>query len=186
MHKTKDIIITSLIVGTLTPGWTNTYSENSVMIRILRDSKVMQVVSGNQVIKSYPIAVGKKEKPTPIGDFTVINKLENPVWYPTGKEPVPSGKNNPLGSRWLGLSIKGYGIHGTNQPASIGKAASGGCIRMKDKDLKELFGIISIGTSVSITHSEVTPDLTVSLSTTCPKTSSLAAISKDSTSRPFN
>jgi len=63
---------------------------------------------------------------------------------------VAPGKTNPLGSRWMGLSAKGYGIHGTNVPTSIGKAASHGCIRMAKHDLEELFEMVTVGTIVEL------------------------------------
>jgi lipoprotein-anchoring transpeptidase ErfK/SrfK len=63
---------------------------------------------------------------------------------------VAPGKNNPIGTRWMGLSKDGYGIHGTNAPASIGHAASHGCIRMRQQDLEELFDLIPVGTAVKI------------------------------------
>jgi lipoprotein-anchoring transpeptidase ErfK/SrfK len=66
---------------------------------------------------------------------------------------VGPGKNNPLGTRWMGLGYKGYGIHGTNVPSSIGKAASHGCIRMRQHDVEELFALVDVGTTVEL-HGE--------------------------------
>ena len=63
---------------------------------------------------------------------------------------MPPGKSNPLGTRWMGLSAKGYGIHGTNVPSSIGKSASHGCIRMRQSDLEELFEMVDIGVAVEL------------------------------------
>ena len=81
--------------------------------------------------------------------IAIINRVQHPTWYgPSGV--VPPGKNNPLGSRWMGLSMKGYGIHGTNVPSSIGKAASHGCIRMRQTDLEELFELVTVGTIVEL------------------------------------
>jgi hypothetical protein len=87
--------------------------------------------------------------PSPTGDFTVVNRLENPTYYRPGVVIEP-GVSNPLGTRWMGLSQKGFGIHGTNQPKSIGKAASHGCIRMTQADLEELFTLVHVGDTVSI------------------------------------
>ena len=80
--------------------------------------------------------MGKPLTPTPKGDFTIINKAMNP--------------RGPYGTRWMGLSKPHIGIHGTNNPASIGKAVSHGCIRMMNKDVEELFDLVEIGTRVSI------------------------------------
>lgn len=108
------------------------------------------------VVKTYPIGIGAPETPTPTGEFEIRNKIVNPTWYsPDG--PIPPGDpNNLLGTRWMGISSqkislsKGYGIHGTTEPESIGKAVSDGCIRMLNEDVEELFGFVTIGTPVII------------------------------------
>ena len=122
-------------------------------IVIYRDKRVLAFYSDDSLIKKYKIAVGKSKTPTPKGDFKIINKVKNPAWYPKGKNPVEPGVDNPVGSRWMGLDIKGYGIHGTNVPSSIGKSVSHGCIRMKKKDVEELFSMVDVGTTVVITDS---------------------------------
>ena len=73
--------------------------------------------------------MGKPSTPSPVGTFTIERRVMNPTYSHDGRV-VPPGPNNPVGTRWMGLSIRGYGIHGTNVPSSIGKAASHGCIRM--------------------------------------------------------
>jgi lipoprotein-anchoring transpeptidase ErfK/SrfK len=103
----------------------------------------------DRVVKLYDVAVGKRSTPSPAGRHQVINRIAHPTWYNHGK-PVPPGKKNPLGTRWLGISSKGYGIHGTNAPLSIGKAASGGCIRMRNADVEELFNLIQVGVEVDL------------------------------------
>lgn len=110
------------------------------------------LMSGAEALKVYDVAVGKASTPSPEGEFRIINRIPNPAWYQPGKVVAP-GKGNPLGTRWMGLSAKGYGIHGTNAPKSIGKAASHGCIRMRAVDLEELFDLVSIGVVVEI-HGE--------------------------------
>jgi lipoprotein-anchoring transpeptidase ErfK/SrfK len=115
----------------------------------------MVVLSGDRVMKIYDVAVGAAWTPSPEGEFRIINRIPNPAWYTTGKVVAP-GKGNPLGSRWMGLSAKGYGIHGTNAPKSIGKAASHGCIRMRKEDLEELFELVSVGVVVEICGERVT------------------------------
>jgi len=95
------------------------------------------------------VAVGKAATPTPQGEFRIINRIPNPTWYWPGKIVGP-GKDNPLGSRWMGLNAPGFGIHGTNAPQSIGKAASHGCIRMRKRDLEELFDLVTVGITVEL------------------------------------
>ena len=117
------------------------------------DRKLALLVDG-RVLKVYDVAVGKNSTPTPQGKYVVINRVPNPTWYgPQG--PVAPGKSNPIGTRWMGLSVAGYGIHGTNAPSSIGHAASHGCIRMRQQDLEELFDLVEIGTPVEIQNVEM-------------------------------
>src|SRR5205085_6157012 len=91
----------------------------------------------------------KPTTPSPTGQFTVMNKVSNPVYRAHGQD-VAAGSNNPVGTRWIGLSLKGYGIHGTNAPKSIGKDASHGCIRMRNKDVEELFELVAVGVPVEL------------------------------------
>ena len=107
------------------------------------------LLEGDRVLRIYDVAVGKSSTPTPQGKFTIINRVPNPTYYASSGTVAP-GTNNPLGSRWMGLSAKGYGIHGTNVPSSIGKAASHGCVRMRKQDLEELFEMVTVGTSVEL------------------------------------
>jgi lipoprotein-anchoring transpeptidase ErfK/SrfK len=94
----------------------------------------LKLFEGNGLIKAYPIAVGKILSPTPSGTYTIINKQLNP--------------GGPFGVLWMGLSKPHYGIHGTNNPASIGKNVSHGCIRMFNHDVLELSSSVPIGTRV--------------------------------------
>ena len=109
-------------------------------VNINTTSRILTLLSGNQQMYKYPIAVGKPSTPTPTGSYSIINKIINP--------------GGALGTRWLGLNIPGgnYGIHGTNNPDSIGKAVSNGCIRLHNKDVEQLFSYVSVGTQVTITN----------------------------------
>jgi lipoprotein-anchoring transpeptidase ErfK/SrfK len=120
------------------------------------DRKLALMESG-RVVRIFPTAVGAPKSPSPAGSFTILNRITDPTWYTKGKI-VPPGKANPLGTRWLGLSVKGYGIHGTNIPSSIGRNASHGCIRMRNRDVEQLFELVSVGDVVEF-HSERTPEL---------------------------
>jgi hypothetical protein len=109
----------------------------------------LALLEEGRVLKIYSVAVGAGESPSPEGEFTVMSRLENPTYYKPGTVIAP-GKSNPLGTRWMGLDKKGYGIHGTNLPNSIGKAASHGCIRMRQHDLEELFTLVRVGDKVQL------------------------------------
>jgi len=109
----------------------------------------LALIENGRVLKVYATAVGAPVSPSPNGTFTVVNRIPNPTWYTPGKV-VPPGKDNPLGTRWLGLSLKGFGIHGTNSPRSIGKAKSHGCIRLRNQDVEELFELVRAGDVVEL------------------------------------
>ena len=115
------------------------------------DRKIALIEDG-QVVKVYPIAVGKRTTPSPTGSFQIASHIVKPAWYQPGKVVGP-GPANPLGTRWMGLGYKGYGIHGTNRPRSIGKAASHGCIRMRNRDVEELFELVQVGDPVELVDS---------------------------------
>jgi L,D-transpeptidase ErfK/SrfK len=98
------------------------------------------------------VAVGATATPSPTGEFTIVSRVANPAYYHPGTV-IPPGESNPLGTRWLGLSQKGYGIHGTNVPRSVGHARSHGCIRLRNRDVEKLFAMLQVGDAVEI-HGE--------------------------------
>ncbi len=122
--------------------------QKRVIVVSLKDCKLALVVDG-QVKKIYTVAVGKPSTPSPVGTFTIERRIANPTYHHNGKTVLP-GPGNPVGTRWMGLSIAGYGIHGTNEPKSIGKAASHGCIRMAKADLEEFYALVAVGDTVEL------------------------------------
>jgi lipoprotein-anchoring transpeptidase ErfK/SrfK len=119
------------------------------LILVSIPDRKLALIDDGKVVKIFPVAVGKESTPSPEGTFVVKSRVANPTYYHNGTVIAP-GPTNPLGTRWMGLSEKGYGIHGTNAPNSIGKAASHGCIRMAKKDLEELFPLVKVGDAVEI------------------------------------
>ncbi|MGO9084598.1 MAG: L,D-transpeptidase [Candidatus Sulfotelmatobacter sp.] len=115
----------------------------------------LAVLEDGTVLAQFPIAVGAAASPSPTGEFQIINRVSNPTYYRPGTV-IPTGKDNPVGTRWLGLSQKGYGIHGTNAPRSIGQAASHGCIRLRNRDMERLFTMLRVGDVVKIRGERVT------------------------------
>ncbi|WAH36657.1 L,D-transpeptidase [Alicyclobacillus dauci] len=101
----------------------------------LSDRK-LHLLSGNVVLKSYPIGIGRVLSQTPAGEYTIVNRQANP--------------GGPYGAYWLGLSRPHYGIHGTNRPESIGRRVSKGCVRMHNRDVLDLEKQVDIGTRVTI------------------------------------
>lgn len=121
-------------------------AKNNLAILIEVDKKQLSIIdlSSNKVIKSYVIATGKPTTPTPLGTFKIIEKAK---W------------GGGFGSRWMGLDVPWgkYGIHGTNKPGSIGFNASAGCIRMRNKDVEELYNIVDYNTTVAIIGGDYGP-----------------------------
>ena len=131
-------------------------SERRLVINVR--ARTLELFENGEWMKSYPIAVGKPSTPTPLGTFQVSTKVKNPTWYGPNKQVIPPGKKNPVGTRWMGLDKKGYGIHGTNDPDSIGLAASHGCIRMLNREAEDLFARLEVGDQVEILAEPVTAD----------------------------
>jgi lipoprotein-anchoring transpeptidase ErfK/SrfK len=126
-------------------------------ILIDRGKHSLTLYKDNKVVRRFSVAVGQSIYPTPVGAFHIIVKELNPWWYPptydawaAGLKPVPPGPNNPLGTRWMGLDSPGVGIHGTDEPASIGYSESHGCIRMQVPDAEWVFTHVEVGTPVWI------------------------------------
>ncbi|MCX7747615.1 MAG: L,D-transpeptidase [Clostridia bacterium] len=107
-------------------------------ITVNTSAKTLSLYRDGSLFKTYPVAIGAPSTPTPKGSFRVKNKAANP--------------GGPFGARWLGLNAPGggYGIHGTNNPSSIGKAVSHGCVRMYNKDIIEVYNLVPVGTPVKI------------------------------------
>ena len=109
----------------------------------------LALLEDDRIVKVYDVAVGAPVSPSPAGEYQIERRIENPTYYHSGVVIGP-GANNPLGPRWLGLNVKGYGIHGTNHPGSIGKNASHGCIRLRNRDIQDLFARVQVGDRVSL------------------------------------
>ena len=110
----------------------------------------MLVLKGDdQILKTYTVATGT-DNSTPVGTFKITDRLENPTWFKAGAVKAPGAPDNQLGSRWLGINLKGYGIHGTIDPASLGKQITAGCVRMANADVEELYRLVPPGTEVTI------------------------------------
>jgi lipoprotein-anchoring transpeptidase ErfK/SrfK len=134
-----------------------TESDLGKVIVIKRESRTLLYYSGTKLKRTFRVATGQSSYPTPIGEYEIVTKQRNPWWYPpqgsdwaAGKEPVPPGPGNPLGTRWMGISAPYVGIHGTPDAASIGYSASHGCVRMLIPQVEWLFEQVDVGTPVFI------------------------------------
>ena len=128
----------------------------------------LAVVENGRVVLKFRVSVGAPASPSPAGEFRVINRVANPVYYHPG-EVIPAGPDNPVGPRWIGLNIKGYGIHGTNEPRLIGRDVSHGCIRLRNRDVKRLFARVRVGDVVEL-HATRDAETAGLFETSLPKT----------------
>jgi lipoprotein-anchoring transpeptidase ErfK/SrfK len=119
----------------------------------------LRVLLADGSSRSFPIAVGRSRDLIPIGTTEILRKRRNPTWVPTPemrrRDPklpvsVPPGPRNPMGLYALDLGWTYYRIHGTNEPQSIGRAASSGCFRMLPKDIEAVFKLVDVGTKVTV------------------------------------
>jgi lipoprotein-anchoring transpeptidase ErfK/SrfK len=126
------------------------------VIVIRRGSNHLYLYKGMKPWRTFTVATGQAVYPTPLGRFRIVVKWKDPWWYPPnspwakGAKPIPPGPGNPLGTRWMGISAPGVGIHGTPDPASLGYSASHGCIRMYIPYAEWLFEHVEVGTPVYI------------------------------------
>ncbi len=128
------------------------HAGSSTAIVINLPSRTLEYYVEGVLTREYPVAIGKTSTPSPLGTYWITDKMINPPWYPPGKKKViPSGPNNPLGYRWMGF-LPTYGIHGTNEPWSIGQVVSNGCIRLREEAVEDLYELVGEGTPVQITY----------------------------------
>ena len=126
------------------------------IVVIHRGANRLDLFNGTRRVRTFRVATGQAQYPTPTGLWHIVDMQQNPWWRPPdsdwakGLKPIPPGPGNPLGTRWMGLDASGVGIHGTPDPASIGYSASHGCIRMLIPEATWLFDHVRIGTSVLI------------------------------------
>jgi lipoprotein-anchoring transpeptidase ErfK/SrfK len=162
--KAMNAIFTALVTNTrpdvalqfseLKPSVTRGLFGPVIVIR--RGSNRLYLYQGMRFERVFGVATGQSVYPTPLGQWHIVVMSRNPWWYPPnsawakGEKPVPPGPGNPLGTRWMGLSASGVGIHGTPDDASIGYSASHGCIRMHIPDAEWLFSHVTVGTTVFI------------------------------------
>lgn len=126
---------------------------NNRLVLKLQERRVY-LYQGDEVLISYPVAIGKKGWETPTGNFQIIQKVRQPSWqHPWNGTIFPPGPENPLGERWIGFWTDGknyIGFHGTPGENLIGQAVSHGCVRMRNRDVKTLFELVKMGTPVIV------------------------------------
>jgi hypothetical protein len=148
----KKFVVISLIIFLCISG---VYAEEQspvYHIQINIASRTLRLFEHGGLIKEYPVAVGKPATKTPVGSFVIKSKVINPYW-----KNVAPGPRNPLGRRWMGISVPrgSYGIHGNNVATSISTFASGGCVRMYNNDVEELYDKVGLKTPVQIVYENI-------------------------------
>jgi lipoprotein-anchoring transpeptidase ErfK/SrfK len=153
-QKTSGRLVLAVIVALASSAYgqdalsvANFRAKRTVVVSI--PDRKLAVLENGVPLRIFAVAVGAAVSPSPTGTFEVVSRLTEPTYYHSGVV-IPAGSNNPLGPRWVGLSKQGYGIHGTNAPGSIGRAASHGCIRLRNRDIVQLFAMVSVGDTVEI------------------------------------
>src|SRR5271166_3457780 len=148
-------VVAILILAVACPGFAQSAARASAQPRLRRVVLVsiadrrLAVLEEGKVLAYFPVAVGAAVSPSPTGDFEIVNRVANPAYYNDGATMTASA-DSPVGTRWIGLNLKGYGIHGTNAPRSIGRAASHGCIRLRNRDVERLYEMLRVGDVVEI------------------------------------
>ena len=137
-----------------------TLNENFELVLNVAAKKVVLYTNG-EATKEYPVGVGTSLTPTPLGSFKVVRRIYNPAWvnpYRQSKVIAP-GEKNPIGQYWLGFAMnkktQEYGFHATSDLSSIGRASTHGCIRLHPDDMKELFNLVMIGTTVHVVYNPI-------------------------------
>lgn len=143
------VVLTTPVLSQNTVGASPKPARRKRHVIVSIPDRKLALLENDAVLVVFPIAVGTDLSPSPSGQFQIVTRLANPTYYHPGVI-IPPGNDNPIGTRWVGLDKKGYGIHGTNAPRSIGEAASHGCIRMHNRDIEQLFRMVKLGDTVDI------------------------------------
>jgi len=128
--------------------------EEPISILVRKHDHQLWVLLGEVPVRVHAVGLGMNGR-TPEGAFEIEELMSRPDYYPPGGRRVPFGqKGNPLGTRWLGFrdtaDAQGFGIHGTDEPRSIGKDESQGCVRMRNEEVEQIFTWVTVGTRVEI------------------------------------
>lgn len=145
IKKSNNLKSDIIIPGRKVKVWTAPFS-----ILVKKSQNILTLKSDEEIIKTYIVSTGRNNS-TPVGHFKINSKLVNPTWFKAGAV-VPAGSpENILGTRWMGIDLPSYGLHGTTEPQELGKQVTQGCVRLKNQDAEELYAILPIGTEVVIT-----------------------------------
>lgn len=145
IKQRNDLTSNIIRVGERLSIWTGKFS-----VFVDKSQNILMLKNNDEIVKTYTVSTGKDVSVTPVGEFMIVNKLVDPVWFNKGVVVPPESPSNVLGTRWLGFDLPGYGIHGTINPETIGSHETAGCVRMRNKDVEELYSLLTTGTKVVI------------------------------------
>jgi lipoprotein-anchoring transpeptidase ErfK/SrfK len=131
------------------PGTKLKVSKAKYSILVDKSQNILILKADGEVFKTYTVATGVNNS-TPIGTYQIKEKLINPTWYKAGAVVPPDSPDNILGTRWMAITLEHYGIHGTTDETTLGQQVTAGCVRMRNKDVEELYSIVPVGTEVTI------------------------------------
>lgn len=144
IKKSNTLSDDKILPGKKIKVWAHPFS-----IVVDKSQNILILKSEEEIIKTYVVSTGLNNS-TPVGNFKITSKLANPTWFKAGAVVAPGSPENILGTRWLGLNLAGYGIHGTTEPQSLGGQVTQGCVRMANPEVEELYALIPEGTEVTI------------------------------------
>ncbi len=144
IKKSNNLSSDKIILGRKLKVWTAPFS-----ILVDKSQNILILKTNEEVFKTYIVSTGSNNS-TPVGTFKIINKLIDPTWFKAGAVVPPGSPENVLGTRWMGIDVPSYGIHGTTEPKALGKQVTQGCVRMANNEVEELYAIVPIGTEVTI------------------------------------
>ncbi len=137
-----------------------TLNENFELVLNVASKKLVLYTNG-EATKEYPVGVGTSSTPTPLGDYKIVRRIYNPAWVNPFRQSkvIAPGEKNPIGQYWLGFALnkktQEYGFHATSDLSSIGRASTHGCIRLHPDDMKELFSLVKVGTTVHVIYNPI-------------------------------
>ncbi|MBN2830917.1 MAG: L,D-transpeptidase family protein [Candidatus Omnitrophica bacterium] len=144
IKKSNNLQSDNIIPGRKIKVWVKPFS-----ILVYKSQNILILKSDEEIIKTYIVSTGK-DNSTPVGTFKITSKLENPTWFKAGAVVPPQSPENILGTRWMGIDLPSYGIHGTTESKSLGQQVTQGCVRMSNPDVEDLYAIVPVGTEVVI------------------------------------
>lgn len=150
-NTTVDLIkkVNFLTTDRLRPGMQLKIPTYKFSVVVDKSQNTLLLKGDEEVLKTYTVSTGTGNS-TPVGVFKITDKLVNPTWYKAGAVVPYGSPENVLGTRWLGFTLKGYGIHGTSEPEKLGRQVTAGCIRMRNEEVEELFSLVPSGMEVTV------------------------------------